>query len=219
MYPIGEWIVACPKWSGGVETIYDAGVGRRYVRDGAVGLTGAGVGWFVGEVARAGQVACLVLCGVACVLAVVTVEIPGVARRRFEALKAAMFAEVVAGFRKDGKRPGAPPESAARSGIAGARRLEADELRALAEEGRALRARLGDWGDGEARLADGMARAVAIWERRARWALRGHRVEWVAFGGAAGQDCFAVTVGGARERVAAGVRLLLSLADEMDGEP
>jgi len=50
-------------------------------------------------------------------------------------------------------------------------------------------------GDGEAPLDDGMARAVAVCERRARWVLRHHRVEWAAFGGAAKQDRFAMTVG------------------------
>ena len=190
---------------------------RRYVRDGAVGLAGAGVAWSVAEVARVGMAECLISCSVACVLAVVLVEVPEVARRRVEALQAAMLAEVAARFGKDGKRHGASPEAGARSDIAAPRAREAAELRALAEEGRALRVRLGDSGGREAPLADDMARAVAFWERRARWALRGHRVEWVAFGGAAGQDMFAMTVNGARDRVAAQVRLLLSVVGELEG--
>jgi hypothetical protein len=189
----------------------------RYVRDGAAGLAGASVAWFGAEVARADQVACLISCGAACVLAVVMVEVLAVARRRVEALQAAMLAEVAARFRKDGKWHGASHEPAGPSGIGGARAQEAAELRALANEGAALRVRLGDWRRGEAPLADDMARAVAFWERRARWALRGHRVEWVAFGGAVGQDRFAVTVSGARDRIEAQVRLLLSVAAELDG--
>jgi len=170
----------------------------------------------VAEIARADQVACLISCGAACVLAVVMVEVPGVARRRVEALQAAMLAEVAARFLRDGKWHGASPEPAGQSGIGGARAQEAAELRALAEEGAALRVRLGDWRSGEAPLADDMARAVAFWERRARWALRGHRVEWVAFGGEAGHHKFAVTVGSAKDRVAAQVRLLLSVAAELE---
>jgi hypothetical protein len=170
----------------------------------------------VTEVARADQTACLISCGAACVLAVVLVEVPGVARRRVEALQAAMLAEVAARFRKDGKWHGACPEPAGPSAIGGARAQEAADLRALAEEGAALRERLGDWRSGEAPLADNMARAVAFWERRARWALRGHRVEWVAFGRGSGRHRFAVTVGSAKDRVAAQERLLLSVAAELE---
>ena len=169
------------------------------------------------EIAKAGQVACLISCGAACVLAVVMMEVPGVARRRVETLQAAMLADVAARFRKDGKRHGASAEPVAQSRLPGARAQEAAELRVLAEEGRALCVRLGESGSGEAQLADDMARAVAFWERRARWALRGHRIEWVAFGGPAGHRSFAVTFGSAKDRVAAQVRLLLSVAGELEG--
>ena len=169
------------------------------------------------EIAKAGQVACLISCGAACVLAVVMMEVPGVARRRVETLQAAMLADVAARFRKDGKRHGASAEPVAQSRLPGARAQEAAELRVLAEEGRALCVRLGESGSGEAQLADDMARAVAFWERRARWALRGHRIEWVAFGGPAGHRRFAVTFGSAKDRVAAQVRLLLSVAGELEG--
>jgi len=152
------------------------------------------------------------------VLAVATVEVPGLVKRRVEAVQAAMFAEVVARLRKEGSRRGTSPGAAGRSGVAGAREREVSELRALAEEGGALRARLGDWRFSEARLGDDMARAVAVWERRARWALRGHRVESAAFGAAASPDRFAVTVGAARESVAAQVKLLLSVAGDLDTE-
>jgi len=169
----------------------------------------------VAEAAQADLAEFLASCVGACVLVIVIVEIPGVVRRRVEAWQAAIYAEVAARLRMERKSQGRSPE-VVQSGAPGARAEEIGELRALADAGRVLRVRLGDRVNSEALLADGLATAVASWEQRARWALRGHHVESAACRGAAGQDCFAVTVGGARDRVTAQVRELLTVAGELD---
>ena len=196
---------------------YDAGVGRRYVRDGAVGLAVTGVAVLAAETMHEDSVVVLLLsCVASCTLAVAIVEVPGVVRRRVEALQEAMFAEVAARLRQERKRRDLSREVVVRSTANRARVQGVGALRELADAGRVLQVRLGDGGSAD--LGDPMARAVAFWERRARWALRGHRVEWGAFGGAAGQNRYASTVEGARDSIAEQVRLLLWVADELDND-
>lgn len=188
----------------------------RYVREGAVGLGAAVVALLVAETAQAGLPVVIVSCLGICVLAVLTAEIPGMVMRRVEVWKLVVLAEVAARLRERRKQQAASPEVTVDACVLGAQAPAVGELRYLADAGRALQARLTDCGGIEARLGDGEARAVAFWERRARFALRCHGIEWAAFDGAAKQNGLAVTVGGAKDRMAAHVRLLVLLADNLD---
>lgn len=80
--------------------------------------------------------------------------------------------------------------------------------------------RIGDWRARETLLADGTAEEVAPWERRrVRAALRRHGTGAAALDGATDSGLFfAMTVGGARDGIEAQVRLLLSVAADLDGE-